>query len=158
MAEFMYEPGYDWNKDLEMSRAGLLNAPDVNRYGNVLAGGLGNYGSLNGVGLSKAAYDAVSGTGVEGLTKNASGYLGDSMDWLGKQPLSQLSGLAGLGLSAYNQLFGNQNDLFKEQLGLLKDKRAENKRLIADDKKFKTNVGTGFNNAFSGLASSGVTV
>ena len=63
--------------------------------------------------------------------------------------LGQMAGLAGAGYNLYDNLFGNKADLFKEQIGSLKDQRAHNKQLIADRKQFKSNIGSGLANAFA---------
>ena len=54
-------------------------------------------------------------------------------------------------------MFGNKADLYKQQIGNLKDQRAYNAQTIANQKKFKENIGSGFSGAFSnGLAASRV--
>ena len=63
--------------------------------------------------------------------------------------LGQVAGLAGAGYNLYDNLFGNKAELFKEQIGSLKDQRANNKQLIADRKQFKSNMGSGLANAFA---------
>ena len=69
----------------------------------------------------------------------------------------QAVGLAGGMYNIYDSLFGNKADLYKEQIGNLKDQRAYNAQTIANQKKFKENIGSGFSGAFSnGLAASRV--
>ena len=69
----------------------------------------------------------------------------------------QAAGLAGGVYNMYDSLFGNKADLYKQQIGNLKDQRAYNAQAIADKKQFKSNIGSGFSNAFSGgLAASRV--
>ena len=63
--------------------------------------------------------------------------------------VGQASGLVGTGYKLYDGLFGNSDKLFKEQLGMLKDQRANNNRLIANNEKFKANIGSGLANAFA---------
>ena len=63
--------------------------------------------------------------------------------------LGQMAGIAGAGYSLYDSLLGDKADLFKEQIGALKDQRANNKQLIADRKQFKSNMGSGLANAFA---------
>ena len=71
--------------------------------------------------------------------------------------LGQAAGLAGGMYNMYDSMFGNKADLYKEQIGNLKDQRAYNAQAIADKKQFKSNVGSGFSGAFSnGLAASRV--
>ena len=63
--------------------------------------------------------------------------------------LGQISGLAGAGYNLYDGLFGNKSKLFKEQIGSLKDQRANNNQLIADRKQFKSNIGSGLSGSFA---------
>ena len=63
--------------------------------------------------------------------------------------LGQISGLAGAGYKLYDGLFGNTSKLFKEQIGSLKDQRANNNQLIADRKQFKSNIGSGLSGSFA---------
>ena len=71
--------------------------------------------------------------------------------------LGQGAGLAGGMYNMYDSLFGNKADLYKQQIGNLKDQRAYNAQTIANQKKFKENIGSGFSGAFSnGLAASRV--
>lgn len=71
--------------------------------------------------------------------------------------LGQAAGLAGSMYNMYDNLFGNKADLYKQQIGNLKDQRAYNAQAIADKKEFKSNIGSGFSGAFSnGLAASRV--
>ena len=63
--------------------------------------------------------------------------------------LGQIAGLAGAGYNIYDGLFGNKSKLFKEQIGSLKDQRANNNQLIADRKQFKSNIGSGLSGAFA---------
>ena len=61
----------------------------------------------------------------------------------------QAAGLAGTAYGIYDSLLGNKADLFKEQMGMLKDQRAQNKKMIADRETFKQNIGSGLANAFA---------
>ncbi len=71
--------------------------------------------------------------------------------------LGQGAGLAGSMYNMYDNLFGNKADLYKQQIGNLKDQRAYNAQTIANQKKFKENIGSGFSGAFNnGLAASRV--
>ena len=63
--------------------------------------------------------------------------------------LDQLADLGGVGYELYDNLLGNKGKLFKEQIGMLKDQRANNNRLIANNEKFKSNIGSGLANAFA---------
>lgn len=71
--------------------------------------------------------------------------------------MGQAAGLAGGMYNMYDNMFGNKADLYKQQIGNLKDQRAYNAQAIADKKQFKSNIGSGFSGAFSnGLAASRV--
>ena len=63
--------------------------------------------------------------------------------------LGQMAGIAGAGYNLYDNLFGNKAELFKEQIGSLKDQRAHNNQLIADRKQFKSNIGSGLSGSFA---------
>ena len=63
--------------------------------------------------------------------------------------LGQAAGLLGTGYGLYDSMLGNKSKLFKEQIGMLKDQRANNNRLIANNEKFKSNIGSGLANAFA---------
>ena len=65
--------------------------------------------------------------------------------------LGQISGLAGAGYKLYDGLYGNTSKLFKEQIGSLKDQRANNNQLIADRKQFKSNIGSGLSGSFANV-------
>ena len=89
--------------------------------------------------------DYANSTGLGGLTQGT---------W---NNVSQGVGLAGGMYNMYDGLFGNKADLYKQQIGNLKDQRAYNAQAIADKKQFKSNIGSGFSSAFSnGLAASRV--
>ena len=63
--------------------------------------------------------------------------------------IGQIAGLVGPGYKLYDGLIGNSSKLFKEQIGSLKDQRANNNQLIADRKQFKSNIGSGFSGSFA---------
>ena len=63
--------------------------------------------------------------------------------------MGQFAGLAGTGFQLYDSLFGDKSKLYKEQIGMLKDQRANNNRLIANKEKFKSNIGSGLASAFA---------
>ena len=89
--------------------------------------------------------DYANSAGLGGLTQGTWNNLG------------QGAGLAGGMYNMYDSLFGNKADLYKQQIGNLKDQRAYNAQAIADKKQFKSNIGSGFSGAFSnGLAASRV--
>lgn len=62
--------------------------------------------------------------------------------------IGQIAGLAGAGYNLYDNLFGNKAQLFKEQIGSLRDQRKHNNQLIADRKQFTSNIGSGLAGAF----------
>lgn len=89
--------------------------------------------------------DYANSAGLGGLTQGTWNNLGQGV------------GLAGGMYNMYDSLFGNKADLYKQQIGNLKDQRAYNAQTIANQKKFKENIGSGFSGAFSnGLAASRV--
>ena len=89
--------------------------------------------------------DYANSAGLGGLTQGT---------W---KNLGQAAGLAGGMYNMYDSLFGNKADLYKQQIGNLKDQRAYNAQTIANQKQFKSNIGSGFSGAFSnGLAASRV--
>ena len=63
--------------------------------------------------------------------------------------LGQMAGLAGAGYGLYDSILGNKAKLYKEQMGMLKDQRAQNKKIIADREAYKQNIGSGLANAFA---------
>ena len=96
--------------------------------------GLGN---INLSSTGNPLLDHSNAEGMFGLTNGAWNNLG------------QIAGLAGAGYNIYDGLFGNKSKLFKEQLGSLKDQRANNNQLIADRKQFKSNIGSGLSGSFA---------
>lgn len=63
--------------------------------------------------------------------------------------MGQAAGLLGTGYGLYDSILGNKAKLFKEQMGMLKDQRAQNKKMIADRETYKQNIGSGLANAFA---------
>ena len=63
--------------------------------------------------------------------------------------MGQAAGLLGTGYGLYDSILGNKSKLFKEQMGMLKDQRAQNKKIIADRETYKQNIGSGLANAFA---------
>ena len=94
-------------------------------------------GSINPSSTGNQLLDYSNEEGLFGLTNGT---------WNG---LGQMAGLAGAGYNIYDGLFGNKADLYKEQIGSLKDQRAHNNQLIADRKQFKSNIGSGLSGAFA---------
>ena len=101
-------------------------------YRNVGLGSIGQSSTTGNLGLEYS-----NAPGMFGLTNGTWNNLG------------QISGLAGAGYKIYDGLFGNTSKLFKEQIGSLKDQRANNNQLIADRKQFKSNIGSGLSGAFA---------
>ena len=112
------------------------------------------YDSFLGSGDSGSYEDWVKGMGFTTSTPNSltdynnqSGLFGLSNGtW---NNVGQIAGLAGAGFQLYDSLFGDKSKLYKEQIGMLKDQRANNNRLIANNEKFKSNIGSGLANAFA---------
>ena len=115
-----------------------IDALDVNNYSP------GTNMTVQGL-TGNTQIDYANSAGLGGLTQGTWNNLG------------QAAGLAGGMYNMYDGLFGNKADLYKEQIGNLKDQRAYNAQTIANQKKFKENIGSGFSGAFSnGLAASRV--
>ena len=121
-----------------------LNSLDMSKYNSDEQGALvEGFNNLNTTGNTQIDY--ANSTGLGGLTQGTWNNLG------------QAAGLAGGMYNMYDNLFGNKADLYKQQIGNLKDQRAYNAQAIADKKQFKSNIGSGFSGAFSnGLAASRV--
>ena len=115
-----------------------IDALDVNNYSP------GTNMTVQGL-TGNTQIDYANSAGLGGLTQGTWNNLG------------QGAGLAGGMYNMYDSMFGNKADLYKEQIGNLKDQRAYNAQTIANQKKFKENIGSGFSGAFSnGLAASRV--
>ena len=123
------------------------NGLDMSKYNSDEQGALvDGFNNLNGPALTgNTQIDYANSAGLGGLTQGTWNNLG------------QGAGLAGGMYNIYDGLFGNKADLYKQQIGNLKDQRAYNAQTIANQKKFKENIGSGFSGAFSnGLAASRV--
>lgn len=108
------------------------------------AGKLGSYDNwLKGQGLN---------VGTNPLTEygNTTGLFGMKNSTL--TGLGQLAGLAGTAYGLYDSLLGDKSKLFKEQIGMLKDQRNYNAKMIADRDKYKGNIGSGLAAAFASPA------
>ena len=115
-----------------------IDALDVNNYSP------GTNMTVQGL-TGNTQIDYANSAGLGGLTQGTWNNLG------------QAAGLAGGMYNMYDSMFGNKADLYKQQIGNLKDQRAYNAQAIADKKQFKENIGSGFSGAFSnGLAASRV--
>ena len=127
-----------------------LNSLDMSKYNSGEQGALvDGFNNLNAPAVpaltGNAQIDYANSAGLGGLTQG---------QW---NNAGQAAGLAGSTYNMYDSLFGNKADLYKQQIGNLKDQRAYNAQTIANQKKFKENVGSGFSGAFSnGLAASRV--
>lgn len=127
-----------------------LNSLDMSKYNSDEQGALvEGFNNLNTPAMpaltGNTQIDYANSTGLGGLTQGTWNNLG------------QGAGLAGGMYNMYDSLFGNKADLYKQQIGNLKDQRAYNAQAIADKKQFKSNIGSGFSGAFSnGLAASRV--
>ena len=127
-----------------------LNGLDMSKYNSGEQGALVNgFNNLNAPAVpaltGNTQIDYANSPGLGGFTHG---------QW---NNASQGIGLAGGMSNMYDSMFGNKADLYKEQIGNLKDQRAYNTQTIANQKKFKENIGSGFSGAFSnGLAASRV--
>ena len=127
-----------------------LNGLDMSKYNSDEQGALvEGFNNLNTPAVpaltGNTQIDYANSAGLGGLTQGTWNNLG------------QGAGLAGGMYNMYDSLFGNKADLYKQQIGNLKDQRAYNAQAIADKKQFKSNIGSGFSGAFSnGLAASRV--
>ena len=127
-----------------------LNSLDMSKYNSGEQGALvEGYNNLNTPAVpaltGNTQIDYANSAGLGGLTQGTWNNLG------------QGAGLAGGVFNMYDSMFGNKADLYKQQIGNLKDQRAYNAQAIADKKQFKSNIGSGFSGAFSnGLAASRV--
>ena len=63
--------------------------------------------------------------------------------------MGQLAGLAGTAYGLYDSLLGDKSKLYKEQIGMLKDQRKYNNKMIADRDAYKKNIGSGLAAAFA---------
>lgn len=114
-----------------------VNTPDFVPTTTGLAGGLGTYGMYNGIGVDKAAYDAIKGSGVtDGLYVNPENVSGFSLDSLGG--MKGLADIAG-GIASLGGLYTGlqQNRMAQEALDM---KRDEYNRQVRRDKDFATNI------------------
>lgn len=143
------QPTSDWNSDIQKYNLGLLQtAPNIADY-SAVAGGLGNYGTYDGVGLDKAAYDAIANTGATiGLDKNLYGYGQDALSGLAGQ-LSN-GGLLGnikdiLGIYSAFTTPAGQKEVIQ---GLQLDNTAK-QEAIDDKNKFQASVAAGSKSAFA---------
>lgn len=96
--------------------------------------------SYRNVGLSSTGNPALeysNADGLFGLTNGAWNNMGQAAE------------LLGTGYGLYDSILGNKSKLFKEQMGMLKDQRAQNKKMIADRETYKQNIGSGLANAFA---------
>lgn len=127
-----------------------LNGLDMSKYNSdEQAGVIDSFNKLNTPAVpaltGNTQIDYANSTGLGGLTQGTWNNLG------------QAAGLAGGIYNIYDNLLGNKADLYKQQIGNLKDQRAYNAQTIANQKQFKSNIGSGFSGAFSdGLAASRV--
>ena len=66
--------------------------------------------------------------------------------------MGQLAGLTGTAYGLYDSLLGDKSKLYKEQIGMLRDQRKYNDKMIADRDAYKTNIGSGLAAAFASPA------
>ena len=127
-----------------------LNSLDMSKYNSDEQGALvEGFNNLNTPAVpaltGNTQIDYANSAGLGGLTQG---------QW---NNAGQAVGLAGSAYNIYDSLWGNKADLYKEQIGNLRDQRDYNRQAIANQKQFKSNIGAGFSSAFSnGLAASRV--
>ena len=113
-------------------------------------GGASNLGSydnwLKGQGLNVGT----SGSNLLVEYGNTPGLFGIKNSTL--SGIGQLAGLAGTAYGLYDGLLGNKSKLFKEQIGMLRDQRKYNDKMIADRDAYKKNIGSGLAAAFASPA------
>lgn len=154
-SNLLTQPTGSWNTDIERYNQGLLmTAPNIADYA-VSAGGIGNYGTYNGIGLDKAAYDAINDSGATiGLDKSLMGYGTDALDGLKEFDWSK----AGLAAEIYDKLIGTGADFRQAQLDLLNQKLANNAEAMKDREAYQANVASGANSGVAaGLAAANAT-
>ena len=95
----------------------------------------------NTVGSRNPLIDYSNQEGLFGLTNGTWGNIG------------QVAGLAGTAYGLYDSLLGDKSKLYKEQIGMLKDQRRYNAKMIADRDAYKKNIGSGLAAAFASPAS-----
>ena len=124
--------------------SGMGITPEIySGYGDDVKLAIGD--SYKNVGLGSIGPSSTGNTLLD--YSNSEGMFGlSSGTW---NSMGQMAGLAGAGYNIYDGLFGNKSKLFKEQIGSLKDQRANNNQLIADRKQFKSNIGSGLSDAFA---------
>ena len=66
--------------------------------------------------------------------------------------IGQFAGLAGTAYGLYDSLLGDKSKLFKEQIGMLRDQRKYNDKMIVDRDTYKKNIGSGLAAAFASPA------
>ena len=94
--------------------------------------------STGNIGSSNPMDSYLGKEGLFGLTNNTWNNLG------------QAAGLAGSAYGLYDALLGNKADLYKQQIGMLKEQRAANQEMLANKRKFNDT----WSNASNGLAAS----
>jgi hypothetical protein len=125
----------------------------IDAAGNILDDNGKILSSKSGIapGLSGNSYmdymnqDALGGLGI-GLTKG------------GLQDIGMGANLLGTGYDLYSNLLGDKHDMFKTQMGALKQNMANIAQDRANHQTYVNNIGGGFNSAFGkGLAASAAT-
>lgn len=96
----------------------------------------GGDAGTTGAGYKNPYLELANKEGLFGLTNNTWNNLG------------QAAGLAGTAYGLYDSLLGNKAKLFKEEIGMLKEQRADNQEMLANKRKFNET----WANASNGLA------
>lgn len=127
-----------------------------------MTGGLGNYATYNGVGLSKEAYDAIqnpyvsegmtAGPALEGLSVNqpfsVSGMLQNKDLMTG---LAAGASAVGTGFDIYDKMWGNSAKTAKAQQNLLNQQARQNDQRMQDYKSFRQGLASsGLSGAYNG--------
>lgn len=92
------------------------------------------------------------------MNQKAFGGLGVDLTKGGLQDIGMGANLLGTGYDLYSNLFGDKHDMFKTQMGALKQNMANIAQDRANHQTYVNNIGGGFNSAFGkGLAASAAT-
>lgn len=87
------------------------------------------------------------------MNQKAFGGLGADLTKGGLQDIGMGANILGAGYDLYSNLFGDKHDMFKTQMGALKQNMANIKEDRANHQTYIKNIGGGFNSAFgNGLA------
>lgn len=111
----------------------------------------------------KLPYQSVGNPALSGITNPAQSGVGSRnplSEYMNEEGLfgvshgtwddvGKVAGLAGSTYNLYDSIWGNKADLYKEQIGNLRDQRKYNKELMANKRQYSKNIGSGLANAFA---------